>query len=200
MRDLLDLARSDDLRLAPCDPRQLLDRIRGRLRAQKLLDEVEFVQVASPTLPEVETDPRRVEQILVNLIENAAHALSGQPHARIELGARETCARLRRVRREGDAAAADHSEARAPDAVALCVTDNGPGIDAQALSEIFDPFFTTKDPGEGTGLGLWNAHRLAELLGGRLEVESRPGSTCFSLVLPLADREQQDGAAPRTDR
>ena len=70
----------------------------------------------------------------------------------------------------------------------LAVQDNGPGIDAELLPQIFDPFFTTKDPGEGTGLGLWNAHRLAELLGGRLEVESAPGCTRFSLLLPIADR------------
>ena len=104
-----------------------------------------------------------------------------------------------------DPPAADFGGERAVDAVALCVRDNGPGIAAHLLPEIFDPFFTTKDPGQGTGLGLWNAHRLAELLGGRLEVESRPGSTCFSLVLPLADSraqggEHQDGAAPGTDR
>jgi signal transduction histidine kinase len=97
-------------------------------------------------------------------------------------------------------AGSDFGSERAVDGVALRVIDNGPGIDADLLPEIFDPFFTTKDPGAGTGLGLWNAHRLAELLGGRLEVESRPGSTCFSLVLPHADRDYRDGATASTDR
>ena len=66
------------------------------------------------------------------------------------------------------------------------------GIDPEALPQVFDPFFTTKDPGAGTGLGLWNAHRIAELLGGRLEVESAPGRTRFSLLLPLADTSSAD--------
>jgi signal transduction histidine kinase len=78
--------------------------------------------------------------------------------------------------------------------VRLLVTDNGPGIEVDVLPHIFDPFFTTKEPGEGTGLGLWNAHRLAELLGGRLEVETAPGRTCFSLILPCADREAAEQA------
>ena len=69
--------------------------------------------------------------------------------------------------------------------------DNGPGIDPEHLPYVFDPFFTTKEPGEGTGLGLWNAHRLAELMGGRLEVTSQSGRTCFRLLLPVADTKRR---------
>lgn len=200
VRDLLDLARSDELQLEPVEPLALLERAHDRMGAQKLLDDVELVRPAAAPLPRVETDRRRIEQILVNLIENAAHALEHRDDARIALEARPARGRLGPARRGDDPPGSDLRTERALDAVALCVVDNGPGIDAATLPEIFDPFFTTKDPGQGTGLGLWNAHRLAELLGGRLEVESRPGYTCFSLVLPLADRPHQDGAPARTDR
>ncbi len=204
VRELLDLARADELRLEPWDPARLLERVRRHMAAQKLLEEVELTQRPAAALPSVETDARRVEQILVNLIENAAHALSGHDGAptgaAIELVARPGLGQPGRARRQGDLPRAGYPGARTWDAVALCVIDNGPGIPDETLPHIFDPFFTTKDPGAGTGLGLWNAHRLAELLGGRLEVESRPGNTCFSLVLPLADRAGRDGAAPRTDR
>ena len=81
---------------------------------------------------------------------------------------------------------------RAPDAVTLAVLDNGPGIESEDLPHLFDPFFTTKEPGEGTGLGLWNCFRIAELLGGRLEVESEPGRTRFSLMLPVTDTGSRD--------
>jgi len=84
-------------------------------------------------------------------------------------------------------------------AVALRVSDNGPGIDPDTLLRVFEPFFTTKEPGEGTGLGLWNAHRLAELLGGRLEAESRPGHTRFSLLLPVTDTLAADARAQNSD-
>jgi signal transduction histidine kinase len=207
VRELLDLARADELRVEVWEPARLLERVRRHMQPQKLLDDIELTQRPAAELPAVETDPRRVEQILVNLIENAAQALSGATGgpapgegAAIELVARVGFGQPGRARRERDAAEADHQRDRTPDAVALCVIDNGPGIPAATLPHIFDPFFTTKDPGAGTGLGLWNAHRLAELIGGRLEVESRPGNTCFSLLLPLADGEGRDGAAASTDR
>ena len=131
---------------------------------QALLTDIELGVSADPGLPTLISDARRLEQILVNLIENAAHAVRSGTEPRIEL-----CA------------------VRSSDGIGLVVRDNGPGIDPDAQPHIFDPFFTTKDPGEGTGLGLWNGHRLAQILGGRLEVESVPGRTTFSLLLPVAD-------------
>jgi signal transduction histidine kinase len=155
--------------------------------------------VVETGLPAVEVDLRRVEQVFVNLIENAAHALRGMPHARIELAARRGHAEVRPARRSGDIRSASDIALRAPDAVSFEVIDNGAGIDPEDLPRIFDPFFTTKEPGEGTGLGLWNAHRTAELLGGRLEVTSQSGRTCFRLVLPEADTHGGHAQAPRTD-
>jgi signal transduction histidine kinase len=81
----------------------------------------------------------------------------------------------------------------------LEVEDNGPGIAEEHLAHVFDPFFTTKEPGEGTGLGLWNAHRLAELMGGYLEVSSQPGCTCFRLLLPASDTDAAHGQPPDPD-
>ncbi len=66
------------------------------------------------------------------------------------------------------------------------VADNGPGIPAQERERVFDPFYTTKQPGEGTGLGLSNALRFAEELGGSLTLDTDapgPGSV-FVLRLP----------------
>ncbi|MBW1683881.1 MAG: HAMP domain-containing histidine kinase [Deltaproteobacteria bacterium] len=73
------------------------------------------------------------------------------------------------------------------------VADNGPGIPAPERERVFDPFYTTKQPGEGTGLGLSNALRFAEELGGSLTLDADapgPGSV-FVLRLPavVAGRE-----------
>jgi two-component system NtrC family sensor kinase len=199
VRELLDLARSEELRFEPAQPLKLLERVCHRMAGQEILRDVQLTVVGNPELGPVMTDARRVEQILVNLIENAAHALAGQAAAQIELDCRPAQLNARSGRRRDDPKRSSSEATRRPDAVALCVTDNGPGIDAAVLSQVFDPFFTTKDPGKGTGLGLWNGHRLAELLGGRLEVESASGRTQFSLVLPASDTEDPDGRPTRSD-
>jgi signal transduction histidine kinase len=155
IRELLDLARSSQVEIEALEPARLLRRVAERLGAQRLLENVELEVSAGSELRRVQADASRVEQVLVNLVENAAHALAGQrePAPRIELRARAAEGPDHPIRRRGDAA---H--------LALEVIDNGPGIDAEHLPLVFEPFFTTKDPGIGTGLGLWNAHRLAELL------------------------------------
>jgi two-component system NtrC family sensor kinase len=65
------------------------------------------------------------------------------------------------------------------------VEDNGSGIPAGVQGRIFDPFFTTKAPGDGTGLGLNTTFNIVQKHGGRIEVESEPGRTRFTVELPL---------------
>jgi signal transduction histidine kinase len=199
VREMLDLSRPEALVLERVGPAALVERIASRMRPQPLLAGLELDTHVDPGLAEVEVDWRRVEQVFVNLIENAAHALRSGGGRRIELAARSGHAPSRPSRRSSDAELASYLELRAPDGVAFEVIDDGPGIDPEDLPRIFDPFFTTKGPDEGTGLGLWNAHRIAELLGGRLEVTSQSGRTCFRLVLPAADTPSGHVQAPRTD-
>jgi len=196
VREMLDLSRPDSLVLECHAPRALLERALERMREQPLLAGIELELVCESDLPDVEVDARRIDQVLSNLIENAAHALRGVADKRIRLETRRA-ALARPSRRSDDAPGASFLSRRAPDGVALEVIDNGPGIDPEHLPHVFDPFFTTKEPGEGTGLGLWNAHRIGELHGGRLEVTSESGRTCFSLVLPAVDTKREHGEASR---
>jgi signal transduction histidine kinase len=196
VRQLLDLARAEEITFVPCVPRELLEHVAAILKPQKLMRDVDLRLAAPDGLPHVRTDPRRVEQILINLVENAAHALRGTQAPRLDLRASVSTLPFRREpARSGGGGRASFERVRG---VVLEVVDNGPGIAPEHLDRIFDPFFTTKEPGEGTGLGLWNAHRLTELLEGRLEVRSHPGDTCFSLILPLTDTTGH-GGAPSTD-
>jgi len=71
--------------------------------------------------------------------------------------------------------------------VAIRISDSGPGIPPDIRDHIFTPFFTTKPPGEGTGLGLEISRRIVEDIGGRIEFESEPGFTQFSVYLPAMD-------------
>ncbi|GGO87868.1 PAS domain-containing sensor histidine kinase [Marinobacterium nitratireducens] len=106
-------------------------------------------------------DMLRLEQVLVNLIGNALHALEGRADARIDI----------ELERLGDE-------------VLLSVRDNGPGLAPEHLDRLFEPFFTTKKAGQGLGLGLSISHRIIESLGGRLEARNHPGGgACFTIVL-----------------
>ncbi len=71
------------------------------------------------------------------------------------------------------------------DEVVVRIMDNGPGIPQELQQRIFKPFFTTKAKGKGTGLGLGIVQRIVEKHGGRMEAQSKPGRTCFSVYLPV---------------
>lgn len=105
-----------------------------------------------------------IQQIVMNLLQNAIDALKGREDAEIVL-----------------------STARENGIAVLTVSDNGPGIPPDVASSIFDPFFTTKAVGEGTGLGLSISNKIAEEHGGRLtHIDLNPG-TAFRLELPLEE-------------
>src|SRR5437867_12709981 len=70
-------------------------------------------------------------------------------------------------------------------AILAQIVDDGPGIPADALPLVFEPFYTTKTVGMGTGLGLSVSYGIVQEHGGRLTVDSRPGETTLTLVLPL---------------
>jgi PAS domain S-box-containing protein len=114
--------------------------------------------------PAITGDPSQLQQVIVNLMTNAAQAI-GQEQGRITVSLRP------------DAGGAD---------LRLSVADTGCGMDETTLARIFEPFFTTKPVGEGTGLGLSMVHGILKGHGGRIEVKSTPGQgTCFDLVLPI---------------
>ncbi len=118
-----------------------------------------------PSLPPVEVDQTKVEQVLVNLFINAMHSMEGGGTLTIRTEllnagnvARDEGSRLRERLREGDAM------------LQITVKDTGKGIPEEALGKLFDPFFTTKPTGKGTGLGLTVARKIAELHGGELNL------------------------------
>jgi two-component system NtrC family sensor kinase len=114
-------------------------------------------------IPRVTCSPSQINQVILNLLSNAAQATRDDEGTII----------VRTAMRD-----AGH--------VAVEVTDNGHGIPAEVLPKIFDPFFTTKPVGKGTGLGLSICYKIVQNHGGRLEVQSKPGvGTRFTMVLPV---------------
>jgi len=113
------------------------------------------------SLPEIECSPSQINQVFLNLINNAGQAIQGEGRITIRTAAEK-------------------------DAVVVKVIDTGSGMSAEVKQRIFEPFFTTKPVGQGTGLGLSIVFRIIEEHGGRIEVDSTPGKgTVFTLRLPL---------------
>jgi signal transduction histidine kinase len=116
--------------------------------------------------PEVECMPSQLNQVFMNLLVNAAHAITDRGTITIGSGT-------------------------AGDQVWVAVSDTGSGISPDLLSRIFDPFFTTKPVGQGTGLGLSLSYSIVRRHGGRIEVESEVGvGTTFRVWLPIRQVEQ----------
>ena len=139
--------------------------------------DVAKLELALPPLPEVLGDRRRLVQVLVNLLVNAAEALEGAPRdpvptGRIRLGAAVVCP------------LALPGEPRPAPRVILTVHDSGPGLSEGHLKSLFTPFFTTKPVGKGTGLGLALSRSYMEQMGGQLTAENHPaGGALFRLEL-----------------
>ena len=134
---------------------------------------ITYSVIVEPGLPTIHTDDARVRQILLNLCQNAVKFTEG---GEVEL----------RVSRGSP-------NAESVAVVRFAVRDTGIGIDTAHLQRLFRPFSQLEDVSarrhRGTGLGLYISRRLATLLGGRVEVVSRPGEgSTFSLVLPVVRR------------
>lgn len=112
----------------------------------------------------VRADGVLLEQVLLNLLNNAVDALAAQ-RGRSE----------RHITIGGE---------RAGGSVCLTIADTGGGIAPRVLDRIFEPFVTTKDPGQGTGLGLWICHTLLSAMGGTITGSNTPAGASFSITLP----------------
>jgi signal transduction histidine kinase len=130
------------------------------IAAHQLRDRVEVVRELG-SLPKINGVASQINQVLLNLITNAAQAM--------EEGGKLTVA-----------------SRRAGDQVEIDVTDTGGGIPDEIMPKIFDPFFTTKPVGEGTGLGLSIVHKIVQSHGGSIKVRTaaRKGST-FTVSFPI---------------
>ncbi len=100
----------------------------------------------------VRGQPTQIEQVVLNLLDNACHALQDQEEPQIDV----------RTRIEGER-------------IILQVSDNGAGVPAEIQERVFEPFFTTKEPGVGTGLGLAIVESIVRECGGSITLESQPG-------------------------
>jgi PAS domain S-box-containing protein len=159
-----------------------LDMLQEQFRSHGLELECELAE----GLPLVMANPFSLEEVLLNLLNNARDALEEKPQTATEFESRRIQVRTDRV--EG-------TEPR----VRIEIVDSGAGIPAEILEKVFDPFFTTKGPDKGTGLGLAISRTIVESFGGLLEIHSAAGKgTTATILLPTEEAvfsEASNGAS-----
>lgn len=179
VRGLVDFSSQRSLSREPVQLARVVDEVLLLVKHELTRSSTKVSVRIEKDLPHVFLDMSKFEQVLINLIINAVHAMSGAESKQIKIRARSESledvvknqgARTREVFRSGDRV------------VILEIIDNGHGIAPKDANRLFDPFFTTKPTGLGTGLGLSVARRIVELHGGELL---------------LINREKESGAVAR---
>ena len=138
----------------------LADQALEMLKSEAGSRNIAIVRQYDAQLPVILSDPAQLEQIFINVIDNAIDAMGKDGTLTVSAQPWKT-------------------------GVRVSFADTGPGMDQETLRQVFDPFFTTKKVGEGTGLGLAICYTILEKLGGRIDVQSEPGhGTTFNIFLP----------------
>ncbi len=178
VRELRSFARADGETRRPVDLATVVQSA-IRIVGHEIRHRANVFTSFEPTRP-VLANESRLEQVVLNLLLNAAQAMPEERAANNEIRVA--------IRQDGERRAI------------LEVADNGPGIPTDVLPRVFDPFFTTKPVGLGTGLGLSICHGIVASLGGKIAAYSAPGEgATFRVVLPTTETLARDSAAPSTD-
>ena len=181
VQNLLSFARQQKPKWEPFCVNEALVRVM-ELRGYDLkVKNIELVMDLDPGLQLVLGDPQQLEQVFLNIVNNALRAMTtAHQRGRLEMKTRGL-----------------------ENSVRITFADDGPGIPAGIVHRVFDPFFTTTEPGEGTGLGLSICYGIVQEHGGHIAIESaRQGGCVIEVELPLAETEPAcdralDGTATR---
>ena len=161
---------------APVDLNGIIRKILRFLESQLRLSEIALDLRLAPQVCEILGVEVRLEQVFLNLVQNAIQAMGRVEEPRLTItSAIVQCLNLQSMQKEPY--------------VLVTVADNGEGIPEELQKKIFDPFFTTREVGTGTGLGLSIVDRIVRGFSGYIEVESTPGKgACFSVYFPQYQR------------
>ena len=167
VKGLLDYARPGEFKLVEINVNEVLESSLDLVSAQKGFERIDIKLSLSET-PIVMADTHQLQQVLINLLINAADAMPDGGTLFMGSG----------IRGQGS-----------EEFVEMSVADTGTGMSSDEIRKIFDPFYTTKEPGKGTGLGLAICMRIIESFGGSIEVASKKGAgSTFRVLLPVKGR------------
>jgi len=181
VQNLLSFARRHKVERKPMAINQLVEAAVDILAYQLRTSNIQTTTELAPHLPEVLVDPHQLQQVFVNILNNARQAIENRcSNGRIHI-----------------------VSALVDGRVHVTFSDDGPGIAPENLTRLFDPFFTTKETGKGTGLGLSICQSIIKEHGGAISVQSQPGQGAqFTVALPPAvetDKHTHNPARPEPD-
>ena len=178
IKQILTFSRESKVEMKPQPLHEMIMEVLALERAS-LSANIEIQQDIDLNCGSVLSDKTQIHQILINLCNNAQHAMEDK-------GGTLTV-RLKQMR------TSMNDNDFETDVLELMVSDTGHGIDASDLEKIFDPFFTTKEFGKGTGLGLSVIHGIVEMMEGQISVSSKYGKgTTFRILFPVTEAVQAE--------
>jgi len=180
VQQLLSFARPQKPERKPVSLNALITSVLEIVNYTLRTSNIELVTQFDAKLPLVMADATQIQQVLLNVLNNAYQAIEaqGRPGGRIKITTETAGSRVR-----------------------ILIQDNGPGIPAEVLPRIFNPFFTTKGVGKGTGLGLSLCYGIIKEHGGSITPVSRYGEgATFIIELPVSEIPRDVAAAPESPK
>ena len=163
IKGLLDFSHSDKLTLTVGDINSLIEESLRLVAHEFQQRKIEIRAQLAPTNPPVRMDANKIQQVLINMLMNAAHAVGSD-------GVVSISCTVESVADDGRSSLFQPGEPF----LRISILDTGPGINQEDLDRLFDPFYSTKPIGEGTGLGLSVSRNIVELHSGRLDICNAP--------------------------
>ena len=167
VHNMLGYARKMEPHLEDVDINQTLNQTVELLGNYAITNNIKIKKDFSPDLPIIASDQAQLQQVFMNLVNNAIDAIGKD--GMVEITTRQT-----------------DSE------ITVGIIDNGPGISEEKKKKVFDPFFTTKEAGKGTGLGLWITYDIIKKMGGSISLKSKVGKgSAFMVNVPIVIPEKK---------
>lgn len=180
---LLDLSAPHELNPKPTDLHVLINQSAKMVKHELHKARVTLGLDLGPNIPRLRLDAMKIQQVLVNLLTNAAHATppEGTITVRTHVSRESLVSDAAADATPGDLTTGRHL-------VVLDVEDTGSGIPADKLAKLFDPFFTTKPPGKGTGLGLSVSRQIVEMHDAMIDIgNAEEGGARVTIVFPIPE-------------
>ncbi len=188
VQDLLDFSSPRELGMQRCPINGLIEKSLRFVRHDLKTAHVQVVQNLDPELPDALAEPNKMEQVFVNLMTNASHAMPQGGTLLVATRTKTITPADFAPHEAGDRIGSSfHAGEKA---IVVEIRDTGTGVPPAMLARIFEPFYTTKSTGKGTGLGLSVTQKIMDLHRGKISIENHPeGGVMATLLLKPAGLE-----------